>query len=62
MVKVSHREEKQGGNVVSNKLWQCAPEWLSDKTKWPPEVILEASTESDKQIKCEQRSSTLNVK
>ena len=49
----------QGGNVVDNKLWQHGPEWLSDKTKWPPEVIFKASTESDKEIKGERRSQAL---
>ena len=49
----------RGGTVVGNKLWQHGPEWSSDKTKWPPEVILEASTESDKEIKGERRSQAL---
>jgi hypothetical protein len=41
----------RGGNVAGNKLWARGPEWLSDKTKWPPKVILEASSEANEEIK-----------
>ena len=41
----------RGGNVVGNELWARGPEWLSDKTKWPPKVILEASSEANEEIK-----------
>ena len=35
----------RGGYVTNSELWQHGPSWLSDKTKWPPEIALKPSKE-----------------
>ena len=39
------------GYVTSNELWQHGPSWLSDKTKWPPEIALKPSKETTEESK-----------
>ena len=46
----------RGRTVVNNELWKHGPAWLSDKTKWPPEVIIEPSAEADEEIKSTRKS------
>ena len=40
-----------GGYVTNNELWQYGPSWLSDKTKWPPEIALKPSKETTEESK-----------
>ncbi|XP_028415553.1 uncharacterized protein LOC114538695 [Dendronephthya gigantea] len=51
----------RGGNVVGNELWQNGPEWLSDKSKWPPKVILHASPEANEEVKTTPTINALNI-
>ena len=41
----------RGGCVTNNELWQHGPSWLSDKTKWPPEIALQPSQETTEESK-----------
>ena len=41
----------RGGYVTNNELWQHGPSWLSDKTKWPPEIALKPSKETTDELK-----------
>ena len=36
----------RGGYVTNNELWQHGTSWLSDKTRWPPEIALQSSQET----------------
>ena len=51
----------RGGNVVSNELWKTGPEWLSDRSKWPPRAILEACPEVNQEIKSKPTSQALTT-
>ena len=51
----------RGGNVVSNELWKTGPEWLSDRSKWPPRAILEACPEVNQEIKSKSTSQALTT-
>ena len=51
----------RGGYVTNNELWQHGPSWLSDKTRWPPEIALQSTqetTEGSKHIRQVQAWST----
>ena len=41
----------RGGDVTNNELWQRGPAWLSDESKWPPNVVIESSPEADDETK-----------
>ena len=41
----------RGRYVTNNELWQHGPSWLSDKTKWPPEIALKPSKETTEESK-----------
>ena len=43
--------ESRGGYVTNSELWQHGPCWLSDKTKWPPEIALKPSKETTGELK-----------
>ena len=51
----------RGGNVVSNELWKTGPEWLSDRSTWPPRAILEACPEVNQEIKSKPTSQALTT-
>ena len=33
----------RGGRVDGATLWRYGPEWLADKSKWPPRIVMEDS-------------------
>ena len=39
------------GQVDDSKLWWQGPEWLSDKEKWPTEVLTSRTPESQAEAK-----------
>ena len=41
----------RGGYDTNNELWQHGPSWLSDKTKWPPQIALKPSKETTDESK-----------
>jgi hypothetical protein len=43
--------ESRGGNIVNHPLWSHGPSWPSEAAKWPSDIILEASPETEKEMK-----------
>ena len=41
----------RGGSVVSHTLWSQGPPWLSEAAKWPSDIILKASPETEKETR-----------
>ena len=41
----------RGGQVVDSKLWWQGPEWLSDKEKWPTDIVTSRTPESQAEAK-----------
>ena len=41
----------RGSKCVDSELWQHGPDWLSDPSKWPPNIVLEPSQESRAEAK-----------
>ena len=37
----------RGGSVDGAKLWSDGPDWLSDESKWPPNIVTKASDTSE---------------
>ncbi|XP_028408718.1 uncharacterized protein LOC114531282 [Dendronephthya gigantea] len=42
----------RGNKCVDSELWRQGPDWLSDPSKWPPNIVLEPSQESRAERKC----------
>ena len=41
----------RGSKCVDSELWRQGPDWLSDPSKWPPNIALEPSQESRAEAK-----------
>ncbi len=46
----------RGGDVSKNELWLRGPTWLSNRSEWPADVVLEASSEVKEEEKRERVS------
>ena len=41
----------RGGSVIDNQFWKQGPPWLSDPSKWPPDLVLEPCAETKAESK-----------
>ena len=44
----------RGGCVTKAELWWRGPEWLADPTNWPPDIVTQATQESQSERKVER--------
>ena len=49
----------RGGKVIGDELWKHGPQWLGNRTQWPPDVTLKASPEANEELKTVMSSRAL---
>ena len=51
----------RGGSVDGAKLWSDGPDWLSDESKWPPNIVTKASDTSEAEKRVLRELSAVGV-
>ena len=51
----------RGGNAVDSHLWKNGPTWLSDPSNWPPDIVLEPTTETTAEAKVNQEVFSITI-
>jgi hypothetical protein len=51
----------RGGSVDGATLWSDGPDWLSDESKWPPNIVTKASDMSEAEKKVLRELSAVDV-
>ena len=51
----------RGSSVDGDKLWSDGPDWISDESKWPPNIVTKASDMSEAEKKVLRELSAVGV-